>query len=100
MFPDLTAIGAHFGGWSLFDLAAEYLENEKCYIDTSSSFMMLGLRRARELIRLYGAERVLFGTDFPMWKAEDELRQLMEMKLTDDEYELILHGNAEKILKI
>lgn len=100
MFPGLVAIGAHFGGWSVFDLALEYLENENCFLDTSSSFMMLGLRRARELIRLYGAERMLFGTDFPMWHAEDELRQFMELSLTDDENQLILYKNAEKILNI
>jgi len=100
LFPDLIAVGAHFGGWSVYDLALEYLENEKCYMDTSSSFMMLGLRRARELIRLYGAERMLFGTDFPMWHAGDELSQFLELGLTDEENQLILHKNAEKLLNI
>ena len=55
-FPKLTVIGAHFGGWSLWDLALEYLEHRKCYLDTSSSIGMLGLKRTKELIRIYGAE--------------------------------------------
>lgn len=100
LFPKLIAIGAHFGGWSVYDLAAEYLANEKCYMDTSSSFMMLGLKRAKELIRLYGAERMVFGTDYPMWHVENELSQFMELGLTDEENELILHKNAELILNI
>lgn len=99
-FPKLTAIGAHFGGWSVYDLAYEILKNENCYVDTSSSFFMLGKERAKELIRLYGAERVLFGTDFPMWDASDELEIIHDMNLTDDEYSLIFHKNAERILGI
>ena len=61
---------------------------------------MLGTKRAQELIRMYGAERVLFGTDFPMWKAKDELETINNMTLTDDEKELIFYKNAEKILRI
>lgn len=100
LFPGLKAIGAHFGGWSVADLALEYLKDEDCFVDTSSSFWMLGMKRAKELIREYGAERVLFGTDFPMWDMESELESFFKMDLTDDERHLILHKNAEKILKI
>ncbi len=99
-FPGLIAIGAHFGGWSLFDLAYEYLKDEKCYLDTSSSFFMLGMKRAKELIRMYGAERMVYGTDFPMWDGKTELERFMSMNLTDEENELILSRNAKKILKI
>lgn len=100
LFPKLTVIGAHFGGWSVFDLAYEYLRDENCYLDTSSSFAMIGLKRAKELIRLYGAERMVFGTDFPMWNLKEELDNFMKLGLNDDENELILHKNAERILKI
>lgn len=99
-FPDLIAIGAHFGGWSLFDLAVEYLKDEKCYLDTSSSFEMLGLKRAKELIRIYGADRMVYGTDFPMWDCKKELDNFMKLELTQEENELILNKNAKKILKI
>ena len=99
-FPKLTVIAAHFGGWSMHDLALEYLKDKNCYLDTSSSFTTTGLIRAKELIRIYGAERILFGTDFPMWNLKDELENMEKMKLTNEEYELILHKNAERILKI
>ncbi|MBQ8525621.1 MAG: amidohydrolase [Clostridia bacterium] len=99
-FPKLTVIGAHFGGWSLWDLALEYLKDRNCYMDTSSSFSMLGLVRSKELIRIYGAERILFGTDFPMWNLKEELDNMEKLQLTNEEYELIFHKNAEKILKI
>ena len=99
-FPGLITIGAHFGGWSIFDLAYEFLCDEKCFLDTSSSFAMLGMKRSKELIRLYGAERMLFGTDYPMWNTESELDRLLSMNLSNEENELILYKNAERILGI
>lgn len=97
-FPTLTVIGAHFGGWSVADLALEYLLDENCYVDVSSSLMMCGLKRGKELIRLYGKERVLFGSDFPMWNPKDELETFYKIGLTDEENEFILSRNAKRIL--
>lgn len=97
-FPGLTVIAAHFGGWSVCDLALEYLLNENCYVDVSSSLMFCGLKRGKELIRLYGKERVLFGSDFPMWSPKDELKTFYKMNLTDEEYEYTLSRNAKRIL--
>ena len=97
-FPDLTVIAAHFGGWSIPDMAVEYLEKENCYMDCSSSMFTLGPRRMKELIRIYGAERILFGSDYPMWNPKFELNRFMGLALTDDENQLILQDNAKRIL--
>jgi predicted TIM-barrel fold metal-dependent hydrolase len=97
-FPRLTAVAAHFGGWSVYDLALEYLQDRFCYFDVSSSIPYLGKKRAAELIRIYGAERFLFGTDFPMWEPLRCLDDFYSLDLRDNERELILHGNAERIL--
>jgi predicted TIM-barrel fold metal-dependent hydrolase len=99
-FPKLTVIAAHFGGWSLQDLALEYLEHRKCYLDISSSIMFLGDRRAVELIRAYGAERMLFASDYPMWNPGLELQHFYKLGLTDNEMELILSQNVERALNI
>ena len=98
MFPKLTFIAAHFGGWSVQDLAVEYLLDTGCYLDCSSSMMYLGAKRSKELIRMYGAERFLFGSDFPMWNPGDELRRLRSLGLTEEEFTLMTHTNAERIL--
>ena len=44
-FPKLVVDAAHFGGWSVFDYALEYLEDENCYVDTSSALEFLGPHR-------------------------------------------------------
>ena len=94
-FPKLKVNAAHFGGWSVPDLAMEYMEDENCFMDCSSSFRFVGARRAKELIRFYGADRILFGSDFPMWLPKDELAFLRSLELEEDEMEKILWRNAE-----
>lgn len=101
-FPNLTIIAAHFGGWSVWDLALEILEDRvkksNCYFDTSSSMEFLGKRRSYELIKAYSPERMLFGTDFPMWRTKDELEFLQTLPLTSNELEMILSCNAKRVL--
>lgn len=62
--------------------------------------MYLGQRRSKELIKAYGAERILFGTDYPMWNSFDDIEMLEKMELSQNEYELIFRKNALKVLNI
>jgi len=100
-FPDLVVDAAHLGGWSIYDvgfdiLHAQSLDFDRLYVDVSSSFAWIGRRHMRELIRKWGVDRVLFGSDYPMWNPRVELNELMCCDLTDDELEQILHLNAER----
>lgn len=97
-FPKLTVIAAHFGGWSLWDLALEYLLDMNCYVDTSSSIMFLGTQRSRELIRRYGADRVIFGTDYPMWGIHESIDEILKLNLTNQELEMVFSKNAKHII--
>lgn len=97
-FPNLTVDAAHFGGWSIYDLAVEYLENENCYMDMSSSIALLGMRRTEELTRIYGTDRIMFGSDFPMWDPVSELDLFTKGNWSDDELEQLLSGNALRFL--
>jgi predicted TIM-barrel fold metal-dependent hydrolase len=97
-FPKLVLNAAHFGGWMLYDLAVEYLENESCFMDVSSASVYLGPRRTTELIRLYGAERILFGSDYPMWDPVEEVERFMANSLTEEERELVCWRNAERFI--
>jgi predicted TIM-barrel fold metal-dependent hydrolase len=96
-FPGLVAIAAHFGGWSLFDLALEYFRDRFCYLDLSSSIPYLGARRTEELIGIYGADRILFGSDYPMWDPGTELERFRGLNLSGGDGEKILGGNGLRI---
>ena len=96
--PHLSLICAHFGGYSEWDEAAKCLANENVYVDSSSSFFMLGKERARELIDLYGADRVLFGSDYPMWQMKKEKETLLSLDLPENDLQKIFSGNLLHLL--
>ena len=95
-FPQLVVCAAHFGGWTVYDLALEFLEDERCFLDVSSSMRYLGLRRTRELIEDYGVDRVMFGSDFPMWDPGRELERLRSLGLPAADWEKITLRNVER----
>ena len=100
-YPDLTVIGAHFGGWSIWEEATEKLCKYKNFlVDCSSSLYAISPEKANELIHVYGVERVLFGTDYPLWKPEIEIERFMQIELTEKEREDIFHNNAAKLFLI
>ncbi len=100
-FPKMQVIGAHFGGWSIWEQATEELcRYDNFMVDCSSSLYAISSETAAQLVRKYGAHRVLFGTDYPMWSPEDELKRFAKMKLTSEEEELILSKNAMKLFSI
>ena len=97
-FPNLVVDAAHFGGWSVFDLAVEYLENENCFLDMSSSQKFLGRRRTRELCEIYGADRILFGSDFPMWNPSEEFEMFESLDFPKADFEKMTWHNAERFI--
>ena len=101
IYTGLTVIGAHLGGWSIWDEAVEKLAGlENFYVDCSSSLPYISISRAREIILSYGADRVLFGTDYPMWSPTDELATFFKLGLSDADNKKILSENAKKLFNI
>ncbi|WP_405265950.1 amidohydrolase family protein [Methanobrevibacter sp.] len=100
-FPEITFIGAHFAGWSMWEEATRQLSDfENLYVDLSSSLYALTPETALELIHAYGADRVLWGTDYPMWESVSEMEYFNKIDLTDKERQQILYDNAAKLLKL
>lgn len=95
-FPDLVVDAAHFGGWSMPEIGYDILNHENLFIDVSSSMMYLGDRRTEELVRMWGTDRVMFGSDFPMWDPAHEYDTLTSLDFTDDELDQLLWHNAER----
>ena len=98
-FPHLQVIAAHLGGWSLFDEAFELLKDENCYLDISSTMMFLPPEQVEHYIHGYGVERILFGTDFPLWHPEQEVASFRRLNLSSFEFERIAYKNALGILE-
>ena len=50
------------------------------------------------MIHAYGADKVLWATDFPMWESVSEMNMFNKIDLTEEERNLILYENAAKLL--
>ena len=113
-FPGLTVVGAHMGGWANWDYACERLSDmENLYVDTSSSIATpgkeygiephvtsLSAEKAAALIRAWGADKVLYGTDYPMWSQKADMEAFFAIGLTDAENRAILSENAKRVFRI
>ena len=100
-FDRLTVIGAHFGGWSIWEEAYKDLAGlPNLYVDCSSSFYSLTRPAARKVIEAYGVDRVLFGTDYPMWKPKEELEYLLSLGFSKEDNQKMLWDNAAKVFRI
>ncbi len=95
--PDLVAIAAHFGGWQAWDRSRKHIMPENVFYDTSSSLMFLGKERALDYLEWMGAERFLFGTDFPMWTPTSEIERFMALGLDETTRDRILYKNFETL---
>ena len=100
LFPKLDVIAAHFGGYSMYHTARELLRDTNCVFDVSSSLMFMERGEAEKYINSYGAERMAYGTDYPLWDPVEEVERFMQLKLTDEQFDQICHKTAERILSI
>lgn len=96
-FPKMTLICAHLGGWTVWREAWHRLAGEDIYVDTSSALFALKPGEAAEIIRAYGVDRALYGTDYPMWLPGDEVARFNRLPLAEDEREKILWTNHLKL---
>ncbi|MGI9556376.1 MAG: amidohydrolase family protein [Solirubrobacterales bacterium] len=111
--PELTVVHPHLGAllpyhaeridiqyklpWSgnagFPGLPSEYIK--RFYTDTVSN-SPAALRMA---VDFYGADRILFATDYPWWEPEPGL-DLVKFTLEGAERDLVLHRNAESLLNL
>ena len=100
LFPNLTAIAAHFGGYTMYETACDILKDTDCIMDISSSLMFMEPGVAEKYINAYGAERMAYGTDYPLWNPVVEVNRFLQLKLTADQFDQIAHKTAERILEL
>lgn len=96
--PELKIIAAHFGGYTEWDKALEYLVGQDVYFDTSSTLWKLPIEKANDIIKKHGYKKFLFGSDFPMWDHEDEFERFNKLDLTSEERDAVLYKNAQRLL--
>lgn len=107
---------AHMGGWRQWAMVEELLVGQPVWFDTSFSVGKVVLLKDEchspeelsmldeidflHMIRKFGIDRVLFGTDSPWSDQKASLDLIRALPLGDDEKDAILSGNAGKLLEI
>ena len=100
LFPNLQVCAAHFGGHTMYETAKEYLSDTNCIMDISSTLMFLDKKAAEDYVNHYGAERLAFGTDYPVWDPKWEIDLFLSLDLTDDQKEQIAWKTAARFLNL
>ena len=100
-FPRLKVIAAHFGGYRAWDEATELVKHggDNIMFDTSSSLWAMTTEQADRQIALIGTEKLMFGTDYPVMHAENELKLFMKLSLTEKQRQDIFYNNAKSFIE-
>lgn len=106
----VTLVLAHMGGWRCWDEVPDLLADTSALLDTAFSLQPPGTPEPDPrflsdaafvgLVRIFGADRILFGTDSPWTDPQTELRHIRALPLTSEEKAAILGGNAKRLLRI
>ncbi len=99
-FPELTLAAAHLGGSHSERLEGLVKASPKVWLDFAivKVFFPEGPAHVAKLVRRYGAENVLFGSDFPFWPQGAALAYLDQTGLTAEERRLMEIENPRRLL--
>lgn len=97
-FPRLRLIAAHMGGYQHWSYALEALAGRDVWLETSSTTPFINPELLGKLLAKHPRERVLFGSDYPLYDPGDEAYRLQKMTgFSDTEMEEIM-SNAQPLL--
>jgi len=101
-FPDLTIVCAHWGGglpfYTLMPEVKQAMKN--VFFDTAASPYLYSPEIYQQVIQLVGADKILFGSDYPLLAQGRLLKEINSLDLAQETKNLILGGNARKLLGI
>ena len=101
-FPDSTIVCAHWGGglpfYALMPEVKQAMSN--VFFDTAASPFLYSPEVYNQVIQLVGAEKILFGSDYPLLTQTRLLQEINSADLPEEAKNLILADNARRLLNI
>ena len=98
--PEMPIVIAHLDGYGLYEFEIEMMQKyENVYADISAH----GAEREgmlEDAVRRVGADRILYGSDYPGYSPEPFVSAVLRADLTDDVREAILFQNAARLLGV
>ena len=100
--PDVTIVCAHWGGglpfYALMPEVQKAMRN--VYFDTAASPFLYQPQIYTLVSQLVGADKILFGSDYPLLPQSRLLQEIKATTLSDEEKGLITGENARKLLEL
>jgi predicted TIM-barrel fold metal-dependent hydrolase len=100
--PHVRVIAAHWGGglpfYALMPEVKDALAN--VWFDTAATAFLYDRSVFEVVARLLGAQKILFGSDFPLLAPASQIRDIEAAPLTDAERASILGENAARLLAL
>lgn len=100
--PEMKIVLAHWGGgmpfYALMPEVKKALGN--VYYDAAATPYLYNSRIYSQVAQLVGADKILFGTDYPLLTPQRLLGDLRSQGLPPDTLEMVLSGNALRLLGI
>jgi len=97
VFPDLEIITAHLGGMKWPDAVSGCTWVDMSYILPKLA-ALYGIEQTNRILRAFGPERLIFGTDFPDGDYDVYFEILDRMDFTGEEIDRIAWKNITKLL--
>lgn len=113
---DIPLILAHMGGWRQWDQVERLLVQTPFYLDTAycmrpitplegepwtgGSLETMSREQFLRFVDVFGADRILFGTDSPWGDQKKSLETIRALPLSPEQKDAILGGNAAKLLHL
>ncbi|WP_425445845.1 amidohydrolase family protein [Dethiothermospora halolimnae] len=99
VFPDITFITAHMGGMKYLDAFSGCTWVDISFI-LPELVMLYGIKQTNRILRMFGADRLIFGTDYPECDYKSYGSILNQMDFNEEEIEKISYGNIASIMNI
>lgn len=98
-FPFLRVVAAHLGGVFQWSHAIEHVVGQDVYLDTSSSISIISDENLRTILRRHPKDRLLFGSDYPLFDQSAELRCWQQRARVSDGWIQDVLDNGDILLR-
>lgn len=99
-FPELRIVAGHIGHPWTDEMIGVAWKHDNVYIDTSAYLPRYYPPQLLQFMQSYGADKVMFGTNFPQLSHSRCIIQVQELGLKPDVLAKFLHGNARRVFKL